>query len=175
MLVPPLAVGGAAGQPMVMVLRQLLIMFWLAIVGLGVVVHFTFRDGTETTDGSVAWALLAVGGLMSLAGAGVARRRPLACGEPGALAAQYRVTFFIGVAFAEMAALLGFVAAFTISAAWPYYVGLVTSAIAFSLFIPTRSRLAAVDRELQARGCPHSLRAALYASPDDESGAPPPS
>lgn len=165
--------GAGSGQPMVGTLRQILVTFWLALAGLAVVVFFALSDGVAGTDEPVAWALLGVGGLASVAGGAFARRRPLACGEPGALAAQYRVTFFIGVAFAEMAALLGFVAAFVVDSAWPYFVGLIPTAIAFGLFTPTRGRLETVDRELQASGCPHSLRAAMYASPDDEFGAPP--
>lgn len=154
--------GVGGGDQAIGQLRLLLLSLWQALLLLGVVLFFALPVSTDGTDEPLAWMLLGIGGVSAVAGGSFARRRPLTCDTPDGLANQYRTAFFIGVALVDSAALLGFVASFLVSAVWPYLVALVPTAIGFALFAPTRARLEAVDRELQASGCQHSLRAGLF-------------
>lgn len=75
------------------------------------------------------------------------------------------------IAFAELAALLGFVAAFLAEGVWPYVIGMLVSFVGFGLIAPTASRIRRLDESLSSRGCTESLRAALYTPNSAGTGA----
>ena len=150
-----------AGSP-VATLRMIFLSFAAGLVllflVLAVVLPATPVDGGVP---SVAVLLLAVG-LVGPVGAAWARRRPIACGEPGAVASRFQTNLFIGLAVAEVPALLGFAASFLADAYWPYLAGLALAAVGFALIAPTRTRIAQADERLTRNGCRTSLREALY-------------
>lgn len=88
--------------------------------------------------------------------------RPLSCDD---LAGGYRTRMFLRIAFANSIALFGFVFAFTSMSNWLYYVGVLLAVPGFVRAAPTRQALIREQDELAARGCNHSLVAALRTSP----------
>lgn len=151
------------GRSPVAHLRLIVLSFVVSLVLLVLVTALALPAEVTGTDDPLPRVLLAVGAAAAIVGGSYARRRQLACGPPAQLAAQYRTSFLIGAAAAQSAGLFGFVAAFTVGSLWPYPVGVVLSAVGFALVAPTQARIATVDRDLQARGCPHALSAGLYA------------
>ena len=88
--------------------------------------------------------------------------RPMPC---DALAGYFRTRFFLRIAFANMTALFGFVFAFTSMSNWLYYFGVLLSIPGLVRAAPTRGALIREQDELTARGCNHSLIAALRTAP----------
>ena len=113
----------------------------------------------------VGWAIGI--GALALANLVVVRsvERPLSCESETALAGSYRTRLFIRLAFAESTALLGFVASFLIDGNWIYFFAVLCSAPAFVRLAPSRTALIREQDELTARGCSHSLVAALRTTP----------
>jgi hypothetical protein len=122
-----------------------------------------------------AWTLWTlVGGVAaSLLGVGWARGRPLSGTTARALFLSYNKRFFIGVAFAELPTLLGFVVAFVTSRLWPCVVGLAVSLVGFAMMAPTARNIHRDEERVQAVGSPVSLWDALTLPPDrSASGTP---
>jgi hypothetical protein len=69
------------------------------------------------------------------------------------------------IAFANTTALLGLVAAYASVNGWLYYFGLLRSIPEDVRAAPTRRALIREQNELTARGCDHSLVAALRSTP----------
>lgn len=160
-----------AGQPPVFAARAVFLSFVLALVMFLVVLLFILPLSTGE-DVSAGVYLLLAAGPVSVAFVPWARRRLLgSCGSRTELSQHYATSFFLGIAFAELAALLGFVAAFLAGAVWPYVVGMLVSFVGFGLIAPTASQIRRLDESLSARGCTTSLRAALYTPTDAGTGA----
>jgi len=87
--------------------------------------------------------------------------RPLICGDDQSLAASYRTRFFLRIAFAGVAALLGFVGFFLTYAWWTYPIGVVITAVGFHRAAPTAVHLAADQDQFSAHGCGRSLLRSL--------------
>jgi F0F1-type ATP synthase membrane subunit c/vacuolar-type H+-ATPase subunit K len=115
-------------------------------------------------EGWVPWAVAAVG-VIALAQIAWVRRRPLATGSLEALAGSYRASFFLGVGFAESAALFGFVGVFIGGSLWIYLVGLAFAVVGFWMIAPTRVDIERKQREITAAGSPFSLLDALTTVP----------
>jgi hypothetical protein len=155
-----------ASQAPVLTQRTLFVAFLAALGLLLVVLVVLFPPGTGDPGAAPdALGMLALG-LVGLLGAAWVRQRRLTCGESDAVTGQWRTLSFLGIAFAETPALLGFIATFLAEALWPYLVGLAFSSVAFTLIAPTRSEIARQDERLARTGCPTSLRAALYGATD---------
>lgn len=154
----------AGGGPPVVRVRTAMIAFVGGLLAILPVVALLFPLTSGQPVEPAVWALLTVGVTATLAGAPWARRRSLSCESPELLADSYSTTVFIGVAFAESAALLGFIASFIADAYWPYLAGAAASALGFAQIAPTSSRIARRDEQLRSGGCRHSLREAMYAS-----------
>jgi F0F1-type ATP synthase membrane subunit c/vacuolar-type H+-ATPase subunit K len=159
-----------SSAPPITMLRGILLTVVSALPLLLAVLVFALPAELGGTEDPAVWVLLGAGTAAAIGGGLFARRRVPTCGGPTEMAGEFRATFFVGVAMAESAALLGFVASFLVSAIWPFVVGLVPSAIGFTLFAPTRARIAANEQQLRAAGCPHSLADALYQPPGDGDG-----
>lgn len=123
-------------------LLALLVALWLALDG----------QVTGSMDEPLPWILLTTGTLGCVAGLRFARTSPLRAGNLDEFIALHRSATFVGVAAAELPALLGFVASFVIGAMWPYLVGLVPAAFGIASLLPTRERLRSYDRQLRSRG-----------------------
>jgi len=117
--------------------------------------------------GDERWVPSAVAavGVFVLAEMAWVRRRPLVTGSLEALAGSYRASFFLGVGFAESAALIGFVGVFIGGSLWIYLVGLAFALVGFWMIVPTRQDIERKQREITAAGSPLSLLDALTTVP----------
>jgi hypothetical protein len=92
--------------------------------------------------------------------------RPLVCTDDVALAGSYRTRFFVRVAFAETAALFGFVGFFIASVWWVYPAGAAITLIGFARAAPTRAKLRRDQERLNEQSCFRSLVTALCGPPN---------
>ena len=97
--------------------------------------------------------------------------RPLVCTDDVSLAGSYRTRFFLRIAFAETAALFGFVGFFIASVWWVYPAGAGIAFIGFARAAPTRTRLRRDQERLSEQGCFRSLVAALTRPGETSGGA----
>lgn len=116
----------------VIALRGVYLSFVMAIgmIGLVVAVLETTADDFGSTAVLPVAAIVVALGLATLA-APMLLTRPLRCESESALAEGYRQRFFLRLAFAEAAALVGFIGFIVSSAGWLYPVGALFSAIGF--------------------------------------------
>lgn len=157
----------AKGQQGLVVLRMSFVNFVTSLVGAGVVLGIVAARSTfmkRPLPGMPVGLAILVLGIASLE----ATRRleqPLDCTIAARLAASYRSRFFVGVAFSESLALIGFVAVMLTSQVWPYPLALVFTAVGFWRLAPTRANLARDQEILDQSGCQLSLVAALGTPP----------
>jgi hypothetical protein len=152
--------GSKPGLDGLTVLRALFLYFIWALLLFLVVLLFI----AEPFGGDVPpWMVFAFGALLllSLGGTLWARLRPLDVSSESALSGSYRTQFFLGMAFAEAAALYGFVGVFLVGGLLPYLTGLAVSLIAFTFIAPTRRNIERRQAEITARGSDLSLGRAL--------------
>jgi hypothetical protein len=154
---PPSSGGGDALTP----LRSIFLTFALTLCLIGIVVGFLAAGGTRSNMSARAGPLLvaAVGTVTVLVVRFVPR--PLDCRSDASLAASYRSRFFLRLAFAQAAALCGFVAFFLTADPAMYPLGLVFSAAGFASLAPTAAHLHADQQQLDMAGCGRSLVRAL--------------
>lgn len=151
----------AAGDGLVL-LRLVFVMFVFALVMFGVVLLFV--DLSEGSSVGLFAAVVVADGTGSTIVASM-HRRPLDCSSEAALADSYRTRFFLRIALAESAALLGFVGVFLTGARWLYLLAVMFTAVGFARAAPTRRALQREGDELAMLGCGRSLVAALRQSP----------
>lgn len=151
----------AAGHGLI-ALRGIYLSFVVAIVMIGgVVAILEATEGIGSTDVlPVAVVVVVVAGLATLA-APRFLARPLRCENELALAEGYRQRFFLRVAFAEAAALVGFIGFIVSGVGWLYPLGALFSAIGFARLAPTAGHLRQDQEDLRRRGCNVSLMSAL--------------
>ena len=82
------------------------------------------------------------------------------------MAEGYRQRFFVRIAFAQVAALVGFIGFILSSAGWLYPVGALFSAIGFFGLAPTSGHLRRDQEDLHRHGCNLSLMSALSQLPE---------
>ena len=144
------------------VLRVVFTSFSMALLFIGVVVAFLASG--SSSEGTMSAGVVAAGvagyGAISLF---VPRlvEPPLDCSGPPALLASYRTRFFLRIAIAEAAALLGFVGFFLTGEWWLYPLGAFFSFVGFARLAPTRSNLDREQEVLNASGCGQSLMSVL--------------
>lgn len=145
------------GEPIVTGLRYLWLSFTFAVVMIGVVVAILLPGiGGESGLAPLAAAVVGGYGAASL-GVGPRLGRRLDCTDEATLLATYRTRFFLRVAVAEVAALLGFVGFILSGAWWLYPLGAAFTLVGFARVAPTTGNLAMTDGELLAQGCHQSL------------------
>jgi hypothetical protein len=150
-----------SGDGLVMV-RVLYLTFVEAVLMIGVVVIILDRYGRVPDQGEplpVAGLVVAGGVLVQLVGAVV--EKPLDASDPGALAASYRKRFFLRLAFAQAAALLGFGGFILTGAPVVFFLGLGVTLVGFARAAPTRAQLAADEYRLAPAGDTIGIGAAL--------------
>ena len=112
----------------------------------------------------VPWAVVAIG-IVSLAWVASIRRRPLPTNSPEALARHYRALFFIGVGFAESAAMFGLVGVLIGGSLWIYLLGLAFALVGLWIIAPSHMDIERRQSEIRAAGSPLSLLDALISVP----------
>lgn len=139
-------------------LRQLFTAFASALLLIGLVVLFLASGGTN--ENSMSAGVVAVG----VAGYGVVSlflprlfERPLDCADTKALVVSYRTRFFLRIAFADAAALVGFVGFFLADRWWLYAVGAAFALVGFLRLAPTQGNLRRDQEDLNRSGCGQSL------------------
>jgi len=147
-----------------LLLRQVFLTFTLALAMFGVVLAVLYPSSKPPRDPATALVIgLLVLGVVGLV-LGMRIEKPLDCTDDLRLATTYRQRFFLRIAFAEAAALYGFVGYFLISAWWPYPVGVATAAIGFTRAAPTSRHLARDQELLNERQCHRVLVRAIRGS-----------
>jgi hypothetical protein len=166
-LLPPLALyrrqrrveaGQADG---LIALRSLVLSFGFPLVLINVVVYLLDVNGDTGGWPDIAGVGLVVGnGVLDLI---VVRfwRGPLDCGSDASLAASYRTRLFLRLAFANSAALVGFVGFFLTGIGLLYPLGMVFSIAGYASFLPTAAHLERDQEDLLDNGCGRSLVTAL--------------
>lgn len=89
---------------------------------------------------------------------------PLNCSSPETLLGSYRIRFFLRLAFAEAAALVGFVAVILTGEWWLYLLGAAFTLIGFVRLAPTEKRLLQDQETLNSQGCGLSLHGLMISS-----------
>lgn len=130
------------------------------LVGAAVVVLEFYGELVGTTSQFPVAVGVVVWGLVGFAVPTVLDR-PLSCEGDAELAKSYVQRFFLHIAFAESAALAGFLGFIFTGAGWLYPLGAVFTAIGFSRMAPTATKLEHAQAELHGAGCHRSLLAAL--------------
>ena len=147
------------------VLRMLFLHFLFALLlFLVVLVLVLGEEEPKPIPGwmAVAFPVVLVG---CLAGVAWARARPLVVSDETSLAGSYRTVFFLGVAYAEAAALFGFVGVFLVDRLTPYLIGLGVAVVGLTLIAPTRANIERRQREITAQGSTLSLGRTLVDAP----------
>jgi hypothetical protein len=146
--------------------RALFLSFCWALVLMGIVVPLVFAGSSPPPARVLGTVLVAGGAILSLGGPMIAERfRPLRCGSPRDVAAAWRTRFFLRLAFAESAALVGFVTVTLASEIFWYYAALPVTAIGFFRSAPTKRNLGRDHQHLRKIGCPVPLVSALRSNP----------
>jgi len=148
-----------------LLLRKVFVSMAAGLLAIGlVVVVVELTGGLERSmdDGPVT---LAVAGFGLASFVGGALRPRLDCADGAQLAKSYAQRFFLRVAVAEAAALIGFVGFVLTTSGWLYFLGALFSAVGFARAAPTARHLAQDEQRLAASGCARSVVAALRRSP----------
>ena len=144
-----------------LMLRQVFLAFVSALIAFQVVLVL-IGTTDEPTNVALAIGLLIWGALNVLAVEPLIERRAKPdCSSEVTLAGWYTTRFFLRVAFAESAALFGFVGFFVANVWWVYPASLITAAIGFARLAPTREHLVADQEALRSQGCNLMLVRAL--------------
>ena len=150
-------------------LRQVFMSFCLALVLFGVVLAFLWpAQSKEPESPGLAVLILGLGIAAGVAGRFV--EKPLVCTDDASLAGSYRTRFFVRIAFAETAAVFGFVGFFIASVWWVYPAGATIAFIGFARAAPSRTRLRRDQERLSESGCFRSLVTALSHPPPASAG-----
>ena len=163
-LVPGLAGRLAKTAPgdRLVALRQVFTSFLVALAILQVVLISIGTEPAVKPEPHFAIALLAVGALNVFAlSPFLLARQPLTGQSAKQVAGSYNTRFFLQVAFAESAALFGFVSFFVANVWWAYPLSLVSAVIGFARLAPTRRNLAREQESLRRSGSNVSLVRAL--------------
>ena len=148
-----------------MTLRLVFVAFPIALLLILYVLQVLTSDAPNGhTPAWVGWALVACG-LAALVGVSWARARPLPVSDQAALAASYRSNLFLGVAFAEFPALVGFAIVILTAELWPYLEGLAFALVGFALIAPIPGNIERRQQQITAQGSPLSLTEALRTTP----------
>ena len=147
-------------------LRIVFIAFCVAIGAVGLVVLVLSLRGVNENPmnvGPVA-AVVAAYAMSSLLLPRVIEK-PLDCASDETLTTSYRTRFFLRLAIAEGAALIGFAGVFLTNQGWVYALGAAFTAVGFARAAPTAANLATDQGKLRQSHCDRSLLAALVTPP----------
>jgi hypothetical protein len=154
------------GQPAITALRLAWTGFALSLLGFGIVMAFLFA-GAHHQRSQDPWLYLVLMAAAVLVRWMVEPRmeRPLDGSSESALVGTYSTRFFLRVAFSEIPALLGFVAAFATGELWVYGLGVLLAAPGLLQAAPTRANLRRDQNRLSEAGVRLSLIRVLATAP----------
>lgn len=155
---------GEAGIDGLVVLRRIFLAFPFSLVLVaGVAISLASSLEPSLPPIPVGCGVALYGGL-SLLGTRILEKH-LDCTSDQTLAGSYRSRMFLRVAFADAAALLGFVGVTLTGEAWVFGVGIPFAAVGLLRAAPTGENLAGDQETLALAGCGRSLVTALRGSP----------
>lgn len=164
-LVPPLAIRRAqrsGDTNALQLLRLVFTSFAMALVLIGLVVMALAGSGTAEPSRPAA-SMVAAGvvayGVLSLFAPRLVERS-LDCSDETALVSGYRTRLFLRIAFANAAALVGFIGFLLSGEAWMYPLGAIFAIVGVRL-PPSRRNLERDQEELNQQGCGLSLTGLL--------------
>ncbi|HEU5082172.1 MAG TPA: hypothetical protein VFU14_02440 [Acidimicrobiales bacterium] len=140
-------------------LRIMLASFVAVLAILGVVAVAVAPDSGDVPAAAVGGAVVLYGLASRLASRLI--ERPLDCASPESLRLTYQTRFFLRIAIAEAAALIGFAGVFVSGSWWPYLVGVLFALAGFVRAAPTELSLSRDQDELATTGCALQLRDVL--------------
>lgn len=143
-------------------LRQVFVSFVMALV-LVSVVRIVLGEMTDDPQSGLAAGIVVAVGVVSLVLGGVVKR-DLDATSDATLRSSYRTRFFLRLAFAESAALVGFVVSVSIGPLWVLWIGMAFTLVGFVRLAPTTRNIEADQRRLTATGHHRRLFPALLAS-----------
>lgn len=144
-------------------LLRVLFLAFLEASGLILLVLYFISSGESSGERLPSiWFLALIGyGLVSLILASRTLKRRLDTRSMETLAGSYRTNFFLGIAIAESAGLLGIVGVFLTGRLSSYLIGMAFALIGFAMMAPTRGNIERRQQEITAQGSPLSLGEAL--------------
>ncbi len=145
-----------AGESALLTIRKVFLSFSMALVSFLFVLTVidTSVEDPPFSPTAAALGVLAIGFVQVFVSWQFTRDLPC---DIGGLLGMYRTRFFLRIAFAEAAALIGFTLVFITGSLLPYLAGLIPAAVGFARLAPTRANLQREDERLRDRSCPHSL------------------
>lgn len=153
------------GEPLIVIVRATVAssaVFYLIVLAVLLWLDLDARRSTAPHGGGAsAPVLLALDAAAVIAGQWWSRR-PISCGDQDALKLAFRSRFLVGVAFVNAGVLFGFVAAFLVSALWPYLVGMGLGLVGTASVAPTNARVRRRADELARAGCAGALQEVLF-------------
>jgi F0F1-type ATP synthase membrane subunit c/vacuolar-type H+-ATPase subunit K len=152
------------GQDGLIVLRQVLMTFCIALALIGLVIALLYPSSAPPADPPDSLCELPAAPRCRRGVANASHRATLNCTDDSTLASSYRARFFLRVAFANAAALFGFIGFFLTNEWWPYPVGLAIAACGLIRAAPTRERLRRDQERLAETSCFRRLVPALRSS-----------
>jgi hypothetical protein len=132
----------------------------VVLVGVVAIVLTIFSDGERDASSWLVAGGVTLWGSVALILSRVLRR-PASCDSDRSLATWYRTTFFLQVAFASSAALVGFLGFVLTWDPWIYGIGLAFAAIGLVRIAPTERRIRADDEAIGRAGCDRSVLRAV--------------
>jgi hypothetical protein len=142
-----------------------LVVLALCIVAVVLVVRDSCHcDDNATTIAAIVVSIIGAGALFASLKVGPPL---LPCSDDAALGRAYVSRFFLRIACANLASLVGFVAAFYVHAWWLYPLGLLFGVIGLARAAPTRAHVEDEQAALALSGCTRSLVSALAVLPPD--------
>jgi hypothetical protein len=157
-LMIPLARGGVRAP--LTVLRAMFPAFVAALAMLAVVILALGETDGEMAPGAAVAFLAAVAGL-DTALVAVFRGRPLLPPEPETIAAAYRTSVLLRVAYAELTALVGFVLYFYTGTPSTYFLGVTLSLPGYLMAAPSAGDVSRHQERLNQAGVGLDLMGAL--------------
>jgi MFS family permease len=153
-----------SGRSGIATLRLTFVMFAGSSLLLGFVL--TLIDEPESQEPAARFAtFVAIAGVAGVALCVRSGSRPLDASDQATLVASYAAQYFVGMAFAQLPVIAGFVGATVTGHGWMYGLGLAFAVVGFAFVAPTNGRIRRRDEQLVAAGSAFRLSEALQAPP----------
>jgi hypothetical protein len=153
-----------SGRSGIATLRLTFVLFAGSPLLLGFVLALIGEPESQEPAARVA-TFVAIAGVAGVALCVRSQSRPLDASDQSTLVASYAAQYFVGMAFAQLPVIAGFVGATVTGHGWMYGLGLAFAVVGFTLVAPTNGRIRRRDEQLVAAGSAFRLSEALQTPP----------